>query len=158
MRSYVSIVFAALLLCTLLFADGIVPVLSRDAGLKAHYTIAQETISGGRYRLAGTTPTLRLPPGERPGTQDVASAVEEPQAVAGTARRMAAADAWRATGAASGGKYRLAGLIENQSPEHAWQVGGGASGGSYNLVSATSTELEGNGCCCTYLPFIGCQY
>lgn len=49
-------------------------------------------------------------------------------------------------GTSSGGGYRLASL--------AWQVSGTAAGGSYALTSPSAPELQGSGCCCTYLPCI----
>jgi hypothetical protein len=140
-----------LLLCALLSVTSAVPVWSRGARATTPYTAAQGTISGGRYRLSSTSPAMRLPPGRRPTDQEAPANVD-------LAGRVAPTSAWRATGAANGGKYRLAGLMEDRSPEDAWQVGGGASGGSYSLVSTVSTELEGSGCCCTYLPFVGCEY
>ena len=47
-------------------------------------------------------------------------------------------------GAASGGRYYLTSL--------AWRASGTAGGGGYRLLGPASPTLTGNGCCCTYLP------
>ena len=49
-----------------------------------------------------------------------------------------------ASGLISGGGYHLT-AVE-------WQVSGGASGSGYTLAAPIQAELEGSGCCCTYLP------
>ncbi len=51
-----------------------------------------------------------------------------------------------ASGVASGGGYRLTGLV--------WRVQGLAAGGGYLLTVPASPRLRGNGCCCTYLPCV----
>jgi hypothetical protein len=47
-------------------------------------------------------------------------------------------------GTASGGSYYLTGL--------AWRASGTAGGGGYRLLEPASPTLTGSGCCCTYLP------
>ena len=36
----------------------------------------------------------------------------------------------------------------------AWRVSGTASGGGYRLSEAAPSALTGSGCCCTYLPCV----
>ena len=52
-------------------------------------------------------------------------------------------------GTASGGGYRLAGLV--------WEMNGTASGGGYRLLGPVQ-PLQGPGCCCLYLPILFKRY
>ena len=49
-------------------------------------------------------------------------------------------------GTASGRGYYLTSL--------AWRASGTASSGGYRLLGPASPTLTGNGCCCTYLPCV----
>ena len=50
------------------------------------------------------------------------------------------------TGLTSGNGYHLTPLT--------WQVEGAVGGGSYILDVLVAPELNGNGCCCSYLPCV----
>ncbi len=49
-------------------------------------------------------------------------------------------------GAASDDRYQLTSLI--------WRVSGCVEGGGYGLQALARPALQGNGCCCMYLPII----
>lgn len=49
-------------------------------------------------------------------------------------------------GRVSGGRYHLTCI--------SWYVSGTVSGENYRLLSLSNLTLDGNGCCCTYLPCI----
>jgi hypothetical protein len=46
----------------------------------------------------------------------------------------------------SGGEY----LLESSG----WQISGASAGGGYLLERPAAPRLNGNGCCCTYLPCV----
>ena len=61
-----------------------------------------------------------------------------------------------ASAAAQG--YRLTSVTLRQpfdfAQGSAWRVSGTASGGGYRLSEAAPSALTGSGCCCTYLPCV----
>lgn len=52
----------------------------------------------------------------------------------------------------SGGHYLLTHVTLSYAQGNAWQASELASGGGYHLEGLASPLINGNGCCCTYLP------
>ena len=62
------------------------------------------------------------------------------------------------SGVASGGGCRLTSLALPSVPGPAWRVSGTASGGRYRLSASLLLGSAGSGCCCTYLPCVLRKY
>ena len=155
MKGRFAFLLMCLLSCALLLGSITDLSWSQDARASGLVASASQTISGGRYRLAGGAAMPGGPAAECSLARETAPEVPELSADAGKvpAWAMARGHGWQAEGSASGRGYCLTGLAPDQLQGDAWQVWGEASGGRYRLEAPTAvSSYVGSGCCCTYLP------